>query len=64
MIHVSRQQMASVSPGIDIVEMLAPTPHMTFLRPSDHHSQLREWYEVCVGHRSLSAARDRQPRND
>ena len=63
MILISRKQMASVSLGIDIVEMLAPIPYVTFALPSDHHSQSRDWYDVCVGNLSLSAARDRQPRN-
>jgi hypothetical protein len=35
MILISRNQMASVSLGIDIVEMLGPIPYVTFvLRPT------------------------------
>ena len=51
MILISRKQMASVSLGIDIVETLAPIPYVTFVLPSDHHSQSRDWYDVCVGNR-------------
>ena len=61
MILTSRKQMASVSLRIDIVETLAPIPYVTFVLRFEHHPQSRDWYDVCVGHLSLSAARDRQP---
>jgi hypothetical protein len=63
MILISWKQMESVSLGIDIVGTSSLIPNVTRATPSDHHSQSRDWYDVCVGSLSLSAARDRQPRN-